>query len=61
VKQSGATNRQRQREAQAARTSEERLAPRRLANLPPEQQAELRGILDAILAGRLRDPGQEAA
>ena len=55
-KSSGATNRQRHREAEQGRRLEEDHAPRRLANLPPEQQEMARRLMDRVLLGELRDP-----
>jgi hypothetical protein len=53
---SGATNRGRQREAEASRKTEITYAPRQLANLTPEEAAEVRKGIDQILWGKLRDP-----
>lgn len=53
---SGASNRQKQREAAAARRVEEEQAPRRLAHLPPAQAEEARRIMDAVLLGAIEDP-----
>lgn len=53
---SGATNRGRQREAEASRKIEITHAPRQLANLTPEEATEARRTIDQILWGKLRDP-----
>lgn len=55
---SGATNRQRHREAEATRRREEQLAPRRLEHLPPAQAAEARRIMDQVLLGAIGDPDE---
>lgn len=57
---SGATNRQKAREAEAGRRAEQIYAPRRLANLPPDQADQARHLMDLILAGHLRDPDAAA-
>lgn len=57
---SGASNRQKQREAAASRRAEETQAPRRLAHLPPEQAAEARRLMDAVLLGAIGDPDAPA-
>jgi hypothetical protein len=53
---SGATNRQKQREAETRRRAEEQLAPRRLGHLPPAQAAEARRLMDQVLLGAIDDP-----
>lgn len=53
---SGASNRQKQRAAEEARRAEEAHAPRRLADLPPEQAEEARRLMDAVLLGGITDP-----
>lgn len=56
MKASGAQNRQRREGAQAAQVAESQFEVRRLANLEPEQRAQLRSTLDAIMLGTLRNP-----
>ena len=53
---SGATNRQKAREADRGRRAEQIHAPRRLANLSAEEAAVARVLMNEILAGVLRDP-----
>ena len=43
-------------EAEQDRRLEEDHAPRRLANLPPEQREMARRLMDQVLLGELRDP-----
>lgn len=59
-KLSGATNKGRQLEAQAARLEEGRLAPLRLAHLPADEQDLLRTELLALLSGEIGDPDARA-
>lgn len=54
--QSGATNRQRHREAERGRRVEEDQAPRSLANLSPEDAAWARAQIDRLLWGVTVDP-----
>jgi hypothetical protein len=56
MKLSGAQNRERRGAAQAAQVTESQFDVRRLANLEPEQRAQLRRTLDAMLHGQLRNP-----
>lgn len=56
MKASGAQNIQRREGARAAQAAESQFEVRRLANLEPEQRAQLRSTLDAIMAGLLRNP-----
>lgn len=57
---SGATNRQRHREAETARRQEEAHAPRRLEHLLPAQAEEARRMMDAVLLGAIADPDAPA-
>lgn len=57
---SGASNRQKHREAEAARRAEEQHAPRRIGHLPSERAAEARRIMDAVLLGAIGDPDAAA-
>jgi len=53
---SGASNRQKHREAEATRRAEELHAPRRLDALPPEKQELARQLMTQVLLGKIRDP-----
>lgn len=53
---SGATNRQKAREAEAGRRAEQTHAPRRLANLSDEEATVTRILMNELLAGVLVDP-----
>ena len=57
-KASGASNRQRQREAESNRRAEEERAPRRLAYLTPEQQEQARALMNQLLSGAIYDPDE---
>lgn len=55
MKQSGASNRGRQRQAEAERHAEASAEPLHLANLDAREAAQLRQLLDELLWGAL-DP-----
>ncbi len=56
MKESGAVGRRRQDTARGAQAAEAQFQVRKLANLQPDEVAQVRSTLDLIFAGQLQDP-----